>query len=76
MPAAPPARAPAQAQLRNRAAPAKQSPTEENLAPAAWIERILELRREGKPKEAADSLEAFRRRYPDYPLPQELSTPR
>ena len=76
MPAAPPARVPAQAQLRNRAAPAKQSPTEENLAPAAWIERILELRREGKPKEAADNLEAFRRRYPDYPLPQELSTPR
>jgi hypothetical protein len=76
MPAAPLARVPAQAQLHNRAAPAKQSPTEENLAPAAWIERILNLRREGKLKEAADSLEAFRRRYPDYPLPQELSAPR
>jgi len=76
MPAAPPARVPAQAQLRNRAAPAKQSLTDENLAPAAWIERILDLRREGKLKEAADSVEAFRRRYPDYPLPQELSTPR
>jgi len=76
MPAAPPARVPPQAQLRSRAAPAKQSPTEENLAPAAWIERILDLRREGKLKDAADSLEAFRRRYPDYPLPLELSAPR
>jgi hypothetical protein len=76
VPAAPPVHAPAQAQLRSRVAPAKQSPSDENLAPAAWIERILDLRREGKLKEAADSLEAFRHRYPDYPLPQELSTPR
>jgi hypothetical protein len=71
-----PARATAGAQLRSRTAPAKESAAEENLAPAVWIERILDLRRAGKVKEAADSLEAFRHRYPDYPLPQELSTPR
>jgi resuscitation-promoting factor RpfA len=70
-----PARATANAQLRSRVTPAKDPASEENLAPAAWIERILDLRREGKLKEAADSLEAFRRRYPDYSLPQELSTP-
>jgi hypothetical protein len=71
-----PARATANAQLRSRVTPAKEPAAEENLAPAAWIERILDLRREGKLKEAADSLEAFRRRYPDYSLPLELSTPR
>jgi hypothetical protein len=71
-----PARATANAQLRGGLAPAEEPAAEENLAPAAWIERILDLRREGKLKEAADSLEAFRRRYPDYSLPLELSTPR
>ena len=71
-----PARTTVNAQLRSRVAPAKEPAAEENLAPAAWVERIIDLRREGKLKEAADSLEAFRRRYPDYPLPAELSTPR
>jgi hypothetical protein len=71
-----PARATANAQLRGGVAPAEEPAAEENLAPAAWIERILDLRREGKLKEAADRLEAFRRRYPDYSLPQELRTPR
>jgi len=48
----------------------------ENLEPKAWLERILELRRQGKLEEAAKSLRAFRERYPDYPLPQELNAPR
>lgn len=38
-----------------------------------WVERILLLRRQGKLKEAQQSLEAFRRRYPDYPVPPELA---
>jgi len=48
----------------------------ENLEPKAWLERILELRRQGKLEEAAKSLKVFRERYPDYPLPQELNGPR
>jgi hypothetical protein len=51
------------------------SRAEENLEPAAWIKRILDLRHQGKLKEAAESLDAFRRRYPDYRLPPELDVP-
>jgi hypothetical protein len=41
--------------------------------PKTWIERIQALRREGKLEEAGRSLQEFRRRYPDYPLPPELA---
>ncbi len=41
--------------------------------PKTWLERILALRREGKLQEAERSLQEFRRRYPDYPLPPELA---
>lgn len=44
----------------------------QSLEPKAWIERILELRRQGRLEEAGKSLEAFRERYPAYPLPPEL----
>ena len=46
---------------------------EAGLEPEAWLERIVELRKTGKLEEAARSLERFRRRYPDYPLPSELA---
>ena len=42
--------------------------------PKAWIERILQLRREGKVKAAEEELSKFMRRYPEYPLPEELRT--
>jgi hypothetical protein len=45
------------------------------LEPQAWIEHILALRREGRMQEARRSLEAFRRRYPDFRLPPELASP-
>jgi hypothetical protein len=48
---------------------------EAGLEPEAWLERIVELRKAGKLEEAARSLERFRRRYPDYPLPPELAPP-
>lgn len=48
----------------------------DKLEPKAWLERILELRRQGRFEEAARSLEAFRERYPDHPLPPELSESR
>jgi hypothetical protein len=63
-----------QKEVRAKGAPTP-SMMEESVAPSAWIKRILDLRREGRLKEAADSLKAFRTRYPDYPLPPELSVP-
>ena len=36
--------------------------------PEAWLEEILELRRQGKEAEAAAELEHLKRQYPDYPL--------
>ena len=48
----------------------------ERLEPKVWLDRILDLRRSGKLEEAEKSLKAFRARYPDYPLPDELKPPR
>lgn len=45
-----------------------------NLEPGAWLDRIVELRRQGKLEEADKSLKAFRERYPAYPLPPELKS--
>lgn len=52
-------------------ATAKSTP-EAALPPAEWLARISELRRSGKLVEADRSLAKFRRRYPDYPLPEAL----
>jgi len=43
-----------------------------SLPPAKWLERIEELRKQGKLDEARTSLAEFRKRYPDYPLPDTL----
>ena len=42
------------------------------LPPDQWLERIEELRRQGKLEEAKTSLAEFRKRYPDYELPASL----
>lgn len=42
------------------------------LAPEEWLQRILQLRKEGRVKEASESLQEFRRQYPDYKLPDSL----
>ena len=42
------------------------------LPPDQWLERIEELRRQGKLEEAKTSLAEFRKRYPDYELPVSL----
>jgi hypothetical protein len=39
------------------------------LAPDKWLERIEELRRQGKLEEARTSLAEFRKRFPDHELP-------
>jgi hypothetical protein len=41
--------------------------------PAEWIERMLQLQRKHASEELAIELAAFRKTYPDYPLPPELA---
>jgi len=40
--------------------------------PEHWLERIAKLRAEGRSREADESFAEFRRRYPDYRIPDEL----
>jgi hypothetical protein len=40
--------------------------------PAAWIERVLALRKDGRAAEAEGILAELKRRYPDVSLPPEL----
>lgn len=42
------------------------------LSPEACLARIAELRKEGRLREADESLAEFRKRYPDYKIPQAL----
>lgn len=44
----------------------------EQRSPEAWIEEIRQLRKQGRDKEAAETLAKLRRTYPDYPLPEDL----
>jgi hypothetical protein len=43
-----------------------------SLDPEAWLKRIAELRKEGRQREADESLVEFRKRYPDYKIPETL----
>jgi hypothetical protein len=42
------------------------------LSPEVWLQRIREWRAKGDLVQADASLKAFRRRYPDYPLPADV----
>jgi negative regulator of sigma E activity len=44
-------------------------------APERWIERILELRKAGKHEAADKELAEFRKRYPDWKLPENVVRP-
>jgi hypothetical protein len=61
---------------RAAAAPAAASAAQGMLAkkseltPEAWLARIAELRKQGRAKEADESLAEFRKRYPDYKIPE------
>lgn len=59
----------AQAPMRSEVA-AKLAKIE--LTPEAWLARIAELRKEGRRREADESLAEFRKRYPDYRIPEPL----
>jgi hypothetical protein len=41
-------------------------------APEPWLKRIAELRRQGKHDEADEALAEFRKRYPQYAIPQAM----
>jgi hypothetical protein len=65
----PPAPAPATAMASDGAAPVASA----SLPPDRWLQQILELRRSGRTQEATEALAAFRKAWPDHPLPPELS---
>ena len=59
-----PARAAAQA--------GRASPKPDEASPEQWLTRIAELRREGRDDEADRHLAEFRRRFPEYRIPQAM----
>ena len=69
-----PASAPAAgAVLQSRATmetAAKQ--TEEALAPEPWLDRIAAMRKAGRDKDADESYAAFKRKFPDYRIPEAM----
>lgn len=44
----------------------------EPATPEAWLERIAELKKQGREREAKASLAEFRKRYPDFRIPAAL----
>ena len=40
--------------------------------PEKWLERIVQLRQQGKHEEADKALAEFRKRYPDYKIPEAM----
>ena len=59
--------------VESYAAPGEAGSAEsEPMAAAEWVERLLDLQRNGDVNRLADELAAFRNTYPDYPLPPEL----
>jgi hypothetical protein len=55
--------------LRKEAAPSSAAPAD---APEEWLKRIGDLLRNGKTAQAREQLAEFRKRYPDYRLPETL----
>jgi hypothetical protein len=44
----------------------------EDQPPEKWLDKILELRRDGRDREADELLAEFRKRFPEHPLPPAL----
>lgn len=47
-------------------------PPEQAETPELWLERIAALREQGRDREAGESLAEFRRRHPDYRIPEPM----
>ena len=43
-------------------------------SPEDWLDRIKKLKQEGRLEEAKKELDAFKKRYPDFPVPEALQT--
>lgn len=69
--AAPPSMAAEPAKPRATGELAQTAPRADELDPEKWLKQIADLRKDGKAKEAEESLAKFRAKYPDYPLPRE-----
>jgi len=61
-----------QAELAAPPSSAQAGKLEQLETPERWLERIVRLRREGKHEEADRSYAEFRKRYPDYPIPESI----
>lgn len=46
--------------------------TQDALAPEEWLARIAQMRRDGRHAEADEAYAAFRRRYPEFRIPEAL----
>lgn len=58
---------------RKEALPAPAaSPSIAEESPEAWAKRLSELLRQGREQEVREGLERFRRRYPEFALPEDL----
>ena len=68
----PPAPAAPQAKPASPAVTTSKLERAVDLPPEKWLERIEELRKQGKFEEVRASLADFRKRYPDYRLPDSL----
>jgi hypothetical protein len=71
----PPAVPEAARSMRKTASEMRSIEESEPLSPEMWLQRIRELRNKGEVAQADESLRAFRRRYPDYPLPADVPLP-
>lgn len=63
---------PAEELRRMEAVPAAAGAASVLSTPAAWLEEIRQLRRQGHAVEAERRLQEFRQAFPDYPLPEDL----
>jgi hypothetical protein len=67
------AAAPARAKVEAAAAPAQEAAARDMKdTPEKKLERIAELRRDGRVREADEALEKFRSEHPDYRIPPEV----
>ncbi len=57
-------------------APAAAAPqmalAKRELAPEEWLERIADLRKQGRDKDADEQFAEFKRRYPDFRIPEPM----
>lgn len=54
-------------------AAARATLAKRELAPEEWLERIAGLRKQGEDKEADEQFAEFKRRYPDYKIPETMT---